>query len=183
MHGPNLATLIKPASRRDFYAGVCRSGCQANAGLGWFVPYRRVRGYFKAYEAIINLHVQDLQSTFVAILPFVIDTGTDVTIIPRRLLSPSAFPRSKSLGPYDVTGLTGKTVVGLRFRAAVSVAQLQRSSDLLGFGKLTPIVVRDKDWEGDYGMLGLDALRKVVMVSDGDCVSLWPKPRGPCLAA
>jgi len=183
MHGPNLATLIQPASRRDFYAGVCQSGCQSNSSLGWFVPYRRVRGYFNAYEAVINLHVQDLHSTFVAILPFVIDTGTDVTIIPRRLLDPGAFPRSKSLGRYEVKGLAGGTVVGLRFRAAVSVALLRRGSDLLGFGKLTPIVVRDEDWEGDFGMLGLDALRKVVMVSDGDCVSLWPKPRGPCSAA
>jgi hypothetical protein len=31
-------------------------------------------------------------------------------------------------------------------------------------------------WEEDYAVLGLDALRRVVMVSDDQHVSFWPLP-------
>lgn len=179
MHAPTRATQVIRPARRNFYAGVCRSECPFNTGDGWFVPYRRVRDFPDGYEAVISLYVKDFSSSFLCAVPFVIDTATDVTIIPRRLMSrPDAFQIGKALGPYQVKGLTGKAVVGHRFRASMFIQPRQRGVTPLSFGVLKPIVV--DDWEGDYGALGLDALRLVVMVSDRENVSLWPGPVGPC---
>ena len=179
MHAPTRATQVIRPSRRDFYAGVCVSGCPFNGGDGWFVPYRRVREFSDAYDAVITLYVQDFSSTFLCTVPFVIDTGADVTIIPRRLMSrPDAFQTAKAIGPYQVKGLTGKVVIGRRFRASIFIPRLERDVTPLRFGVLKPVVV--DDWEGDYGTLGLDALRRVVMVSDREHVSLWPAPVSPC---
>ena len=55
---------------------------------------------------------------------------------------------------------------------------LTQTKNPLSFGDLEPIVV-DR-WESDYGYLGLDALRKVVLVCDDHHASLWPKPKNPC---
>lgn len=179
MHAPNRATQVTRSGSRDFYAGVCQSGCPSNDKDGWFVPYRRVPGFADGYEAVINLYVHDLSSTLICVAPFVIDTATDVTIIPRRLMiGPDAFQTAKALGPYRVKGLTGKVVVGQRFRASMFIPLRQRDETPLSFGVLKPVVV--DEWEGDYGTLGLDALRRVVMVSDKDHVSLWPAPISPC---
>lgn len=173
MYAPSPAIQVWPASRH--FAGVCQCVGSFNPSNGLFVPYRRVPGYSDAYEAVINLFVIDLSSPFADYLPFVIDTATDVTIIPRKLLSRSnTFPPSRAIGPYSVKGLTGKTVIGLRFRAAVAIAPRRPGPTPLGFGKLKPIVV--DDWKENYGMLGLDALRRVVMVSDSDHVCFWPLP-------
>ena len=179
LHAPNRATRVIRPAREDFYAGFCRSGCPYNDEGGWFVPYRRVREYTDAYEAVINLCVIDLSSTFICGVPFVIDTGTDVTIVPRRLVSrPHAFQVKNSLGPYKLQGLTGGGVVGLRFNAAMFLPLPQRDLPSLSFGRLKPVVV--DHWKDDYGMLGLDALRRVVMVSDREHVSLWPAPSSDC---
>jgi hypothetical protein len=179
MHAPNQAAEVWPASAYGYIAGLCRSGCPSNPSRGWFVPYRPVPAYPDAYEAVITLYVKDLSSPFLDFLPFVIDTGTDVTIIPRKLLKRAyAFPPSKTLGQYKVEGLTGKVVVGLRFRAAVAIVPHRPGPDPLRFDELKPIIV--DDWKDKYGMLGLDALRQVMMVSDRDHICLWPLLPGPC---
>src|SRR5258706_15825861 len=79
MHAPTRATQVIRPSRRNFYAGVCRSNCPFNAGDGWFVPYRRVREFSDAYEAVISLYVKDFSSNFLCVVPFVLDTATDIT--------------------------------------------------------------------------------------------------------
>jgi len=132
------------------------------------------------WEATINLLVTDLSlsSTFSGFIPFVIDTATDVTIIPRKLVPPNAFPVREAVKPYfvPVEGLTGRTVVGRTFSASLAIVPPAAKYGGLGFNILTIVVV--DSWEGKYAMLGLDAIRRVVMVSDHDHVSFWPLPTG-----
>ena len=182
MHAPNRAAEIHSASVLDFSAGICRSSCSFKQSNGWFVPYRQVPNSDESYDAVISLYVKDLTSPFFDTLPFVIDTGTDITIIPRkgRILESGAFPLGEALGESQVRGLTGRTIVGRRFRAAFSIVSRQTGIDPLIFSELNPIIV--DYWEDDYGMLGLDALRQVVMVSDREHISLWPMPDSPCQA-
>ena len=184
MHAPNRANQVISPSRREFYAGFCRSGCPFNGEGGWFVPYRRVPEFNDAYEAVITLNVIDLSSTFIGEVPFVIDTGSDVTIIPRRLVGGSnassasnAF-QQKAIGDYYVQGLTGKVVVGRRYRASLFVPLPRQDVSPLSFGEVKLVVV--EEWMGKYAVLGLDALRQVVMVSDRDHISLWPRPARAC---
>jgi hypothetical protein len=179
MHAPNHASRVH-SETSDFFAGVCRSGCPSNSGAGWFVRYRPVREYADAYDAVINLNIHDLSgvSTVVLTLPFVIDTGTDVTIIPRRLIPSHSFPPQRSLGAYEVHGMGGGVIVGLRYRAVASIAPQGPSTPPLAFGELKPIVV--DHWSQPYGMLGLDALRRVVMIADNKHVSFWMAPKERC---
>jgi hypothetical protein len=178
MHAPNHATQVTAPARHDFYAGVCQSGCPFNGANGWFVPYRRVRDFHDAYEAVINLHVLDLSSTFMCVMPFLIDTGSDATIIPRHFLRPGAFEK-KSAGPSDVKGISGNRIFGKRFRAAMHIPLLRHGPEPLSFGELEVMVVEQRM---DYGVLGLNALRRVLMVSDREHVSFWPSPTGTCAA-
>lgn len=179
MHAPNRATQVTAPTRHDFYAGVCHSGCPFNSTNGWFVPYRRAGNSHDCYEAVINLYVLDLSSTFMCVMPFLIDTGSDATIIPRHLLKAGAFEK-KSVGPSKVEGISGKRIFGQRFRAAMYIPLLQRGPEPLSFGKLEVMVVEQGAM--NYGVLGLNALRRVLMVSDRDHVSFWPSPTGTCAA-
>jgi hypothetical protein len=179
MQAPQLAPEVWPVGDHNFFAVACQSDCPYNFEQGWSIRYREAPGFADSHEAVINLYVQDLSSPFLGILPFVIDTGSDVTIIPRRLLNgPGAFHPSKTLGQYQVEGLVGGAVVGLRFRATVAIVPLQPDLEPICFNELKPIVIND--WAGNYGVLGMDALRQVVMVSDGDYVSLWPRSTTQC---
>jgi hypothetical protein len=112
MYGPNRAVEVWPAARHENYAGICRSDCALNPDFGWFVPYRQVPGYVGAYEAVINLRVIDLHSGSIGTVPFVIDTGTDATIIPRGWLAHSAFPRTEALGYCQLSPVIGPPVFG-----------------------------------------------------------------------
>jgi hypothetical protein len=185
MHAPTFAKELVAAGKNGV-AGVCQSDCIAKQAFGYFVPFSHVLESPDRCEAVVNLLVHDLSSTFLHFLPFVIDTGTDVTIIPRRLLRQPegewAFQLGKTLSQYEVMGLTGRVVIGLRFRSTIALIGHQPGSAPLCLGELQPIVVADEDWDGDYGMLGLDALRQVIMVSDRDHISLWPSPTARCSA-
>jgi hypothetical protein len=184
MHAPTFAKELRPAGKNGV-PGICQSDCIAKQAFGFFVPFSRDLEVPDRCEAVIRLLVHDLSSTFLHFLPFVIDTGTDVTIIPRRLLRRPegawAFQVGKTLSQYEVVGLTGGAIVGLRFRSTIAIVSDQ-SGLVLSLGELQPIVVADEDWEENYGMLGLDALRQVVMVSDSEHISFWPFPIAPCSA-
>ncbi len=176
MHAPNPATQVTAPARRGFYAGVCQSGCQFNSINGWFIPYHRVRASRDAYEAVINLYLLDLSSPFMCVMPFLIDTASEATIIPRHFLRPGAFENS-AVGPSAVEGIAGNRIFGKRFRAALHIPLLQHGPKPLNFGKLDVLVVNQ---HMDYGVLGLNALRRVLMVCDRDHVSFWPFPTKTC---
>jgi hypothetical protein len=173
MFGPFSAMQVR-AARRNGIAGVCKSRISSYPEYGWFVPYQKMPGYIDGCQAVITLLVQDLSGSYADNLSFVIDTGTNVTIIPRKLIEPRAFPRSRMNVPCEVEGVTGKVVTGYRYLAAFAIPKLLSDPASLSFGMLKPIIV--DHWESDYGMLGLDALRQVVMVSDQDHICFWPSP-------
>src|SRR5579871_1675965 len=83
--------------------GKCMGRCHfmgANGLVsGWFAPIcRRSTKGLELCEVIVALLVIDRSgSSFCGWIPFVVDTGTDVTIIPRKLLPDHAF-RGMDLG-------------------------------------------------------------------------------------
>jgi hypothetical protein len=111
-------------------------------------------------------------------LPFVVDTGTDATIVPRKLLPDGLFPRSKAVSGtwIPVVGLAGGWIAGLPFAASLAISPQAPGANGLSFGRLTVVVV--DSWDQNYGMLGMDALRNVVTVFDRDHVCFWPVPTG-----
>jgi hypothetical protein len=183
MYGPSFADPHSPNDGN--YPGICQLQGACKSAFGYFVPYRkgrRINGALQQFEARIRLHVVDLSSSYSGFIPFVIDSGTDVTIIPRKLVPSNAFAIGKqylSL-PVPVSGLTGRTVWGRAYRAGLTIFPTKADHAGLRFETLTLLVV--EDWESNYAMLGLDALRQVVMVSDGDYVSFWPAPTKQCQA-
>jgi len=179
MHGPVLAKEIRRCRGR--FPGVCQSSGSIETGYSFFVRYRRVgqiSGPLEQWEAVINMLVADPSTSSMFFIPFVIDTGTDVTIIPRNLVPKAAFPTDKAVRPYTLTiiGFPDWIVFGRPFSANLAIVPPAAKYEGLGFKGITITVV--DSWEGKYALLGLDALRQVVMVSDSDHVSFWPLPTG-----
>jgi hypothetical protein len=145
----------------------------------WGVPYRRVPGFRYAYQAVINLEVLELRSccTMPEIISFVVDTGTDMTIIPRTATH-SAFG-GPPLEWISVEGLIpGPPLLGGVYRAAISIPRSSFPLAPFSFGVMKPIVL--DSWPHEHGMLGLDAFRRVVAVSSREYLRLsleaWLRP-------
>ena len=153
-----------------FYARVCEA--PSLGGRGWSVPYRKVKGTSHAIEAIINLEVLDVGARvgFRETVPFRIDTGSDVTIVPRQLLTSGAF-RRRPMHVEVLAGLAGRPVLGDVFRAVLSIATTRSGPPPLSFGEVHLVVV--DDWDYQHGMLGLDALRRVRLLADPERISFW----------
>jgi len=131
------------------------------------------------YRAMITLLLQDPGSTYANTVPFLVDTGAEFTIVPRGLLRERAFPRDKSTPRYEVTGLGG-AVIGEGFPARLAILADQPRQPPFDFGTIQ-IVVAD-GLRRSSGVLGLDALRKLIVVCDEDHISFWAPPAGTCRA-
>lgn len=183
MYAPTPATQLRADNLRDGLVGVCQYSEDSNPNHGWFVRYRRIPRYSNAYEAVMSFIVVEDSSGGVAqqyLLKFLIDTGSPYTIIPRQLLQPDPswgepFLPSRALGPFTVGGIGGGSTRGYRFHARISLYWPRRDPRPFSFDKLEVIVV--DSWKDNYGILGLDALRQVVIVSDSNHLCLWPPPR------
>lgn len=160
-----------PSDQFRCFSSVCGPGCCGRQN-GWAVPYTRRGKGETTYQPVVYLYVTDLSegATFSAFLPFVIDTGAAVTMIPRALLGDRRAFRSKPVGGvYRVTDVSGDVMLGRRFLTGLSVTPRRSECDALTFRPL-PIVVLDPDPNMhrpiQLGLLGLDALRQVVTVFD-----------------
>lgn len=176
MHGAVAAVQVRPAAGQT--PGVCQVASSSDGDYGFFVPYRKGRsigGLLEQWDATIDLLVLDLsrELTVPVSLPFVIDCAADVTIIPRKLLPRAVFPMERSVWPFwvPVTGLAGGERIGLSFDASIAIVAPEGRFGALSFGLLTVVVVND--WPEEHGTLGLDALRRVLTVSDSEHVSFW----------
>lgn len=162
---------MTPSGRWRCYASTCGPG-DCGGPRGWSRPYIR-RGP-QEYQAVVVLYVVDPSgSGYSAFLPFVIDTGTSLTIIPRDLLQ---HPRAFRAGPrdlYQVNGVSGSPIFGHKFPAALSLSP-NRS-------ECSPLLFRDMEvfipdacnaCRIQMGLLGLDALRQVETVFDASHVTL-----------
>jgi hypothetical protein len=133
------------------------------------VPYvsRRAReGTY--YYPFVWLYVTDLsdRATFSGFLPFLIDTGATVTVIPRFVLPEYAFqPASNAI--HSIRGVGMSATPGLRFPALLSIAPRQRECVTLTFDPID-VFVSDLIGPRPFGLLGLDAIRQTVAVFDAE---------------
>lgn len=188
MHGPVPARLTS-------YPQGCKPGLSTVAapcasGHGFCVKYRRVgqvkyqsvRGTRQAienWEAVVELLVQDISSdvAYCRWVTFLLDTGSDMTIVPRTFVHDNAFPFEKRVGLVPLLGLTGRVVTAGVFEACLSLVSPRRGTPGLTFRM--PILVPE-EWYGKHAVLGLDVLRQIHIVSDREFVSLWPQACGEC---
>ena len=155
------------------------TGCRADRCVG-LCP--ELRGYSTTHEAFVTLLVTDLADGlhFTQQMPFRIDTGTPVSIVPRQRLQGGFRPPLSGWSPTDIDaprqyaigGVGGGWLRGHRYRAALALQSLNGGEPLV-FGTIS-LFVTDEGHTLEYGLLGLDALRKVIMVSDHEHISFWP---------
>jgi hypothetical protein len=113
-------------------------------------------------------------SGYSAFLPFVIDTGTSLTIIPRDLLR---HPKAFRAGPRDlcqVNGVNGDPIFGRKFPVALSLSPNRSECPPLIFRDIEVFIPDAANaCRIQTGLLGLDALRQVVTVFEASHVTFW----------
>ena len=155
--------------------GECQPG-SCGALNGWTVRYQmrtHTAGspsdvyHETTYRVVVDLLVTDLSRTvaFAQFLPFVIDTGSPFTVIPRALLSSSAFQSQPGAVHYTIQDASGHPIVGRRFWVELSIRPQDPTCNPLKFDRVN-VFVPDADVRLDWGLLGLDALRQVITVFD-----------------
>jgi len=175
MHCPAGAEIVRP-SNRPFLAGICKGLASPAGGFGWFVGCHEQTT--SRYAFIVYIIVKEVNSSFVGVLPCLIDTGSQVTIIPRKLIKlQGSFEKSRATGSAEILGVGGSPLFGYRFPALLAIYSEEDSPRPLSFGTQMLVVV--DSWFGDYGVLGLDVLRKVLLVSDANHICFWPSEVSP----
>jgi hypothetical protein len=143
----------------------------------WRVPWQRIHGRARA---IVNLDVMDLtprRPVASEEVPFIIDTGATVTIV-----SQSAFEtcfRGKPIREGPVMAASGRELWARFFRAFVFSPIRRPGLPPLNFGELKIAVVDSQSWNLRCGVLGLDALRRVRMLSNEDNLFFFLLPNAP----
>ena len=135
---------------------------------GWYVPYEAVGTVEVRYRAALTFFVADVESGNHSYVPFVVDTGTPITIIPRTLVEKEAF-KGRPSDIFDVTGISGRIVSGRRFVADLILCPRHPECQPLQFSRLKVIVYdppADERRRSHPALLGLDALRQVVTTFD-----------------
>jgi len=173
MYAPIPASVVLSCAKG--IPGVCKSK-KRKVSYGRFLEYSKAKQYrLGCYDIISKILIIDPNSTGIGFLPFTLDTGTDRTIVPRRLLPDNSFneafanKKNGELVEIPIVGLTGGIILGLEYQAFLSIPPITQPYEALGFGRVNILIV--DQWPWNYGMLGLDALRNVVMVSDQDARS------------
>ena len=162
--------------------GVCTRGGESQGCYGFFVKYQSVRtiGCFSDLrQALLSVFVTELSGrrVFAGDVPFLIDSGAPTTIIPRRLVTPNAFPLSRTSRLWHVLiKAAGGSFCGHCFRASLALRVNTPGIQPLLIGGLN-VLVPDV-WANDYGILGLDALRRLRVVFEAEQVVFWPSQAG-----
>ncbi len=154
--------------RTRCFAATCRSG-GCGGSRGWAKAYSFSNG---SCQALVCLYLIDVSNVarYSTYLPFLVDTGTPITIVPRPILQDSsAFQGHQSHGIREITGLGGRLQRGSRFRAALSISPSDDDCEPFALPG-TEILVLDES-ELKHGLLGLDMLHRMVSVFDPRGVS------------
>jgi len=118
------------------------------------------------HPAIVFLQVTELSdyATLRGHLPFVIDTGSPFTMIPRGLLQQEDAFRGDTFDVHTFRDVSGHVIVGRRFKATLSLNPYQPTCRPLMFTDLKVFVtdpVPETNRPLRTGLLGLDALRQL----------------------
>lgn len=157
-----IQTIVAPKGTRP---GTCHTACPCGvAGPKGFFVHRNAQG-----RALLDIHVRDHPLHDEMPIPLMVDTGAEVTVIPRRLVGDRrAFPASKVSVSLTVPGRGGSTV-GSLYEASLSI-QVGAERVSLGWH---PVVVVSDDWKRSYGLLGAAAMGSIMLVLDDRMVTLW----------
>jgi hypothetical protein len=170
----NALIVVEPSN--DLAPGVIHEPNPKDRSNGFFVTYRLENaGRFQICQALIAILVADLSEgrSFSGHIPFLIDSGSPVTIIPRALVPAHAFRRSTQVKCGAVfLKILGGSFCGHYFRASLAITTTRADIRPLSIGKMGVFVV--EAMHTDYGILGLDAMRRVQVRFDAEIVSLWP---------
>ena len=171
MYCPVPARLLSHS--HGYYAGACQELGLDNPSTGWLVPYRSAPGHPRRFEAVVKLLLTDLSgSVFSNWVPFFVDTGSDVTILPRHLLPDGAFSGAP-VGSDYIAGLVGpNAVLGYYYAASMTFWAPRSRYRPIHIAHFEPLVTYE--WGQPFGALGLDVLRKIITVFDSNHVAFWP---------
>jgi hypothetical protein len=154
--------------------GLCESD---QKDVGWFVPVRNTppRGAF------LRLLVRDRDSGFVGAIDFLVDTGAERTIIPRRALSRGTSRRR----PFEARSGVRSTVVWA-WNGAPTLATVYPTSFALisdpptksfDFGSIQALIADGGDKDAP-AVLGLDLLKQLIVVAAAEHFTFWPGASG-----
>jgi hypothetical protein len=136
---------------------------------GWRAAYESYGLREVRYRAIVWLFVAEVDGgTYSGYAPFLVDTGTPITVIPRPLVGDNAF-KGGTNDVHSVSRIGGDVLAGRRCRAALALIPPRPQCRPLQFANLNVIVcdAPASTWAlRDFGLLGLDALRQIVVTFD-----------------
>ena len=135
MHGPINATKIN--ENPGHLPGLCQSECEICKKDGFFIPYFMIKRHKIEKSTLIDCQVKiilsvkentSLRGEYQSI-PFIIDTGSPLTVIPRKLVKKD-FPKEKALGgkPFYMFTVAGEKVTGQFFKSLIAIPQKKKSN-------------------------------------------------------
>jgi hypothetical protein len=155
--------------------GLCESD---QKDIGWFVPVRDTphRGAF------LRLLIRDRDSGFVGTLDFLVDTGAERTIIPRRALSRRGRRRRRPFEPKPgvrstiVWAWNGAPTLGSLYQTSFALI-CDPPTNSFDFGSIPAIITDDADKDAP-AVLGLDLLKQLIVVAAAEHFTFWPGASG-----
>ncbi len=193
MFRPIPAKVVYPSA--SYYAGVCQGVLEPDPTLGLYVPYYVEQAGYSDNSVIecrcplvmVDVFDPGLSSDPAETLelPFVVDTGSPITIIYRNML---ATRKSNAFGGWpqktvNVLGITDNPNQGKEyycFPAYLSIPVPSYPSVALPLGDV--ILAIDEDTEEDRGILGMDILSRIATTYSETTVTFWKRSHsGPPL--
>ena len=176
MIGPKCALIISD-TKNDCRPGLCKIETGVGEEYGWYVYYTLNKWRYEGWDIYIKLLVEEKadNTSNIEEIKFLVDTGSPRTIIPRRLITRvGAFQYEKSEGAWEIEGISGRIIIGLQYSVFISIPSQKKNYPSLSFDKIKVLVSDDINLH--YGILGLDAIRRIVIISDNEYVTFWRFP-------
>lgn len=144
---------------------------------GYFVKYRRQppRSFLQLLPAAVEVLVVALSGArrLALNIPFLVDSRTGMTVIPRGLVPVSTFmPAEATQARHFRVPAFDPPTFGRKFLASISIRRHGSSVPPISIDNL-PVIVAET-YQQDYGILGLDALSRMRVVFDSEHVAFWP---------
>jgi hypothetical protein len=162
----------------SFDAKALRLPSPCGSEWAWAVPLRPIEDRQDGLEIVVNLDVYEVsrqQSRWLVTAPFLVDTGSPVTIFPRFLQDNGFRGRPSMRRSERIGGLVGEETTICEYYTALLMINGRRS----GVGPPAIIwrvaIGAVSTWSGNFGILGLDAMRQSNVFLDGKYCYIWDK--------